>query len=136
MSSYSKIIWSTKWVYKNVIVLTNLNLAYFSRKDKVRETPDGRDDKELAQKQKEGDHVVQDQDPQDVPHEEVEGILGRGAEVGALDGTHDVGVAVEEPHELFQAPEAALACLYQAPEEVKKRGLLKNLRARKGSHIT
>ena len=46
--------------------------------------------------------------PGDVPHDEGEGVLGGGAEVGALDGAHDVGVAVDEAHEALQAPQAAL----------------------------
>ena len=32
---------------------------------------------------------------------QVESCLGGRAEVGALHGAHDVGVTVDEPHELF-----------------------------------
>ena len=52
--------------------------------------------------------------PGDVPHDEGEGVLGGGAEVGALDGAHDVGVAVDEAHEALEAPQAALAAAQQA----------------------
>ena len=51
-------------------------------------------------------------------HSQVESCLGRGAEVGALDGADDVGVAVDEPHELFKTPEAALAHAKQALGQV------------------
>ena len=40
---------------------------------------------------------------------QVEGCLGRRAEVGAFDRADDVSVAVDVAHELLQAPEAALA---------------------------
>ena len=33
-----------------------------------------------------------------------------------LDGAHDVGVPVDEPHELLQAPKATLAALQQTPD--------------------
>ena len=35
-----------------------------------------------------------------------------------LDGAHDVCVPVDEPHELFKTPEAALAAFQQAPVSV------------------
>ena len=40
---------------------------------------------------------------------QVEGCLGRRAEVGAFDRADDVSVAVDVAHELLQTPEAALA---------------------------
>ena len=33
-----------------------------------------------------------------------------------LDGAHDVGVSVDEPHELLKAPKAALTALQQTPD--------------------
>ncbi len=35
---------------------------------------------------------------------QVESCLGGGAEVGALHGADDIGVTIDEAHELFQTP--------------------------------
>ncbi len=93
------------------------------REDKVGQGPDAGNDHELAEKQQEVDDIVQDDHADDVPHEQAEGVLGRDAEVGALDGAHNVRVAVDEPHELLQAPEAALAKAEQTSGEVVVVGL-------------
>uniref|UniRef100_A0A8B9QLI5 Uncharacterized protein n=1 Tax=Apteryx owenii TaxID=8824 RepID=A0A8B9QLI5_APTOW len=56
--------------------------------------------------------------PNDVPHQQEEGVPGRSAEVGAVDGSyHDICVSVQELDEFFQAPEAALQT---AQEELGK----------------
>ena len=47
--------------------------------------------------------------PRGVPKEKEERLFGRPAEVSPVNGRHDVRVAVQEPHELLQAPETALA---------------------------
>uniref|UniRef100_A0A8B9ICK0 Uncharacterized protein n=1 Tax=Anser brachyrhynchus TaxID=132585 RepID=A0A8B9ICK0_9AVES len=52
--------------------------------------------------------------PDDVPHQQEEGVPGGGAEV---DPYHDVGVSIEELDKFFQAPEAALQA---AQEELGK----------------
>ena len=60
----------------------------------------------------------QNHHPQNVPHEQGEGVLGRHAEVGPLDRGHDVRVAVDEAHELLEAVEAALAHADEASGQV------------------
>ena len=46
--------------------------------------------------------------PGGVPQQEKERLFGRPTEVLPVNGRHDVCVAVQEPHELLQAPETAL----------------------------
>ena len=62
---------------------------------------------ELAEEEKKIDDTVEHHHPHQVPHNQVECSLGRLAEVGALNGAHDVSVPVNEPHELLQTPETA-----------------------------
>lgn len=80
-----------------------------AREEKVGQTSDYGHDHHLSQEEQEVDNVVQDHHPQDVAHQQGEGVSGRGAKVGAFDGAHDVSVAVDEAHKLFQTPQAALA---------------------------
>ena len=75
------------------------------------EGPDGdeRGHHQLPHQQHHLAGAVDHHHPQDVAQQQRERVLGRGAEVGAVDGAHDVCVAVDEAHELLEAPEAALA---------------------------
>lgn len=64
-----------------------------------REEEEGKDshkpnNEQFSQKQEEICHFVQDSHPDHVPHEEEEGISGRGAEVFAINCHHDVGISV------------------------------------------
>uniref|UniRef100_A0A671Y8P2 Uncharacterized protein n=1 Tax=Sparus aurata TaxID=8175 RepID=A0A671Y8P2_SPAAU len=65
------------------------------------------DDEQFAQKQEEICHFVQDNSPDHVPHEEEEGISGRGAKVFAIN------CHLEELDEFLKTPEAALQTAQQ-----------------------
>jgi hypothetical protein len=57
--------------------------------------------------------LVEDDDPNDVPKKQEEGVPCGRTKGLAMDGAHDVGVPVDETHEFFQAPEEALAAAHQ-----------------------
>ena len=80
-----------------------------SSKRQERHRPCDDDNDELSKEEQEVDHAVQHHDPHKVPHDQIEGRIGRFAEVCVLDGAHDVGISVDKPHEFLKAPEATLA---------------------------
>ena len=84
------------------------------REDHIRQRRAKTNHDDLAEEHQEVGNPGEDGQSGHVPQEEEEGVLGRGAEVVAGDGTHDVGVAVEELHELLQTPETTLTATHQA----------------------
>lgn len=61
----------------------------------------------LWQEEQEISRFVQGDDAQHVTHQQVECILGARQEILAVDGAHDVSVAVHESQEVLQAPAEA-----------------------------
>jgi hypothetical protein len=51
----------------------------------------------------------------DVNNLQIESSSSGRAEVGALDGADDVGVAIDEPHELLQTPKTTFARAKDTP---------------------
>ena len=68
-------------------------------------------------------YLIQDDHSDTVPQDQTERLFGRAAEVGPVDGCEDIGVPVDELHELLQTPEAA----FTEAEEDLHRGLVRPL---------
>ena len=69
----------------------------------------GAGDDHLSKKEQEICDLVKNCNPDQVPEDQTESFFGRFAKVCAIDSCEYVGIPVDKLHELFQAPEAALA---------------------------
>ena len=90
----------------------------FTTENEVGESSHSGHNDQLAHQEQKGHDIVEHHHSHHVSHQQIESIFGGDAKVGALHGAHDVGVAIDESHELFQAPKAALAKANQASCQV------------------
>ena len=71
-------------MYKRSIILPQTNLRDVTMEGKVRGWAAEQDDDELAKEKEEVGDAVEDDHPQQVPHHQLEGRAGGGAEAEAL----------------------------------------------------
>lgn len=74
-------------------------------------------DEKLRQEEQEIGRLVYGDRAENVSHQEVKGVFGTCQEVLAVDCSHDVSVAIHEPQEILQHPEAASAAAQDRPGE-------------------
>lgn len=62
-------------------------------------------------------YLIQNDNPDNISHEQREGVSCTGTEALSMNGAHNVSVLIDKLEETFETPKAALAEAHQASSE-------------------